>query len=344
MTLGRRALLGAAAGLAAPFLLRGAPAVAAGTVVVASSGGDYEAALVRNIDERLMKPRSYAVTHRNETQQQRMDALMGVPATPHGEVDVVCLNDIDMYIASLTDSFQPLTATDVPNLPRMLPALRSPYAIAQGRSAMVVLYNPAKVNPAPRAFADIWSPRLRGHIGFSSTSFPYVIAAATLAAGGTMRNLGPGQAKLTELKLLAPRIFATDEALGAAMQSGDVWIAPMWRSQGYAWRQQGAPVASMVPREGAIPVAFCAAVPRNAPDRAGGFAYLNAMLDQRAQVAFAGEIGFLPTVRNVSLTRMLSRRIGFTRGENEVLRSPDYDTMARNFRALRDFWTSTFGG
>ena len=110
--------------------------------------------------------------------------------------------------------------------------------------------------------------------------------AATLAAGGNLSDFEPGKKKLLELKKLGVRVLPTNEAMAQALQSGEVWITPMWRARAIQWQNAGIPVTNVAPAEGAIPIVFDFGVPKNAPNKDGGL-----RLAQRvARAAGAGRV------------------------------------------------------
>lgn len=340
--LGRRRLLGAAAALAAPALLPIRPARAAGQVVVGCWGGDYADILGAAVDKRIIAPMGIDVVQDVANPEARKTKLIAERGSKHGSMDVACLGDTDMYQMSLLELFHPITATEVPNLINAFPELAQPYAVPQIYSALVVVYNPERVKPAPQSFADMFDPKWQGRLGFATENYAPNIAAATLAAGGTMNDYAPGMTKLMQYKAHDPKLYPSVEAVATALKSEEIWLTPMWLARGYMWRKAGIPVAHVVPEEGAIPVTFQASVPRNAPDLHNGLIYLNALLDPRAQVAFADRMGYIPTVRNANLPEGLMPEIGFTEGQRARFRKPNYDYLAKNMNKLLDFWNKSF--
>jgi len=85
-------------------------------------------------------------------------------------------------------------------------------------------------------------------------------------------------------------------------------------------------------------------VPRNAKNKEGAFAYLNAMLDPTAQIAFADRMGYVPTVKDAVLPEDLARQVSLTEAERARLLKTDYAyTMERSTQTL-DFWNKQFKG
>jgi putative spermidine/putrescine transport system substrate-binding protein len=97
-----------------------------------------------------------------------------------------------------------------------------------------------------------------------------------------------------------------------------------------------------VPEEGAIPVVFEAAVPKNAQNKENAWAYLDAMLDPTAQLGFADRMGYGPTVTNAALAADLSGAISFTAEQQAKFRLWDYEYTAKANPDILDFWSKEF--
>ena len=336
----RRTLLTGAAALAATTL---APqARAAEQVVVGTSGGDYAQLLTDNIDKPLLAPAGTEVLQDVASQEPRKTKLIAERTSRRGSMDVACLSDVDLYTMSQLNVWEPITEANVPNLVHVPKAYRTPYAIPHIISGKVMLYGPKKVPTPPAAFADLWDGKYAGRIGLIDIQYLYVIAIATLAHGGTMSDFSAGKKALMDLKKLNPKIYPSNETFAAGMKSEEVWIGPMWLARGVFWKNNGIDLAWSVPKEGAIAYVSGAGVPKNAQNKANGLAYLNAMLDPRAQVGFAKSMSYAPTVDNASVAPDLMKAIGFTPEQAANLKYPDFDYLAKNTSALLDFWNKEF--
>jgi putative spermidine/putrescine transport system substrate-binding protein len=84
------------------------------------------------------------------------------------------------------------------------------------------------------------------------------------------------------------------------------------------------------------------AVPRNAPNKPGAYAYLDAMLTPSAQEGFAVDMGYNPTVTDAAVPPDLQKRIGFTPEEQKRLADLDYGYMAKNDSAFQEWWNKSF--
>lgn len=339
MRLTRRSTLAAALTAGLPGF---AEAQSPGQVVVGTWGGDYGDLLASNIDKPILAPKGVEVLQDVGPQDPRKTKLIAERASRRGSMDVCCLSDVDMFTLAQQGVFEPIEAGRVPNLARAIPTLKRPYSAPHIYSAKVILYNPAKVTTPPQSFADLWDPKYRGRVGLVDILHLQNMEAASLAAGGTEHDYEPGKKKLMELRSLDVKVYPSNEALAAALKSEEVWLTIMWLARGFMWKKSGIPVEHAVPSEGATSICFEMSVPKNARNRDGAMAYLNAALDARAQTAFADRMGYAPTVTDAQLPPELARQISLTPEQQAKLRTPDYEYIARNQVALIDFWNKEF--
>ena len=337
MKLGRRTLLGtAAAATLAPN------ARAAGQVIVGTWGGDYAALLADNIDKPLLAPAGTEVLQDVGNQDARRAKITAERTSRRGGMDVACLSDIDLYTMSQLGVWEPITEENVPNLKHVPKAYRTAYSIPHIISGKVMVYNPAKM-AAPKGFIDMWDSKNAGKLGLIDIQYLYVIMLANLAHGGPMDDFTRGKKALMELKKAAnPRIYPSNEAFATGMKTDEVLYGPMWLARGVFWKKGGINMATAVPSEGAIAYVSGAAVTKNAPNKANGLAYLNAMLEPRAQNAFAEKMSYAPTTDNANVPAPLMKEIGFTDAETAAMKYPDFGYLAKETAGLLDWWNKEF--
>ncbi len=336
---GRRGLLAGAAALAAAPRM----ASAAGQVIVGTWGGDYAALLADNIDKPILTPQGIEVLQDVASQDPRKTKLTAERAARRGTMDVACLSDVDSYAMSLLNVFEPVNTDNVPNLKNVLPSQRLSYGINQIYSGMVVLYNPDKIPNGLASFSDLWDPKYKGKVGLVDILHTTNIMMAAIAHGGSVHDVEPGKKALMELKArVQPKIYPSNEATAVALKGEEIWINVLWLARGMFWKNSGLRLAHAVPTEGAITYASGAGVARNAPNKANGFTYLNAMLEPAAQLRFAEKMFYAPTIANVSVPPELMKNIGFTEAQQAKFNVPDYAYMAQNASQLLDFWNKEF--
>ena len=91
----------------------------------------------------------------------------------------------------------------------------------------------------------------------------------------------------------------------------------MWKARVVQWQNAGISVETVAPTEGTLAYVSGFVIPKNAPNKDGAYAYLDAMLDKSAQEAFAIDMGYNPTVTNAKVAPDLKKRIGFTAGRDQ---------------------------
>lgn len=338
----RRHFLSASAGIAA--LASGMPTARAegGQVVVGTWGGDYGQLLSDIIDKPIMTPKDFEIVQDVANADPRKTKLLAERQSRRGSMDVSCLSDNDAYIVSQSDVFEKIDAAQVKRLDKVFPELKSEIAIPHIYSAQVILYNTNQVKTPPQSFADLWDPKWRGRVGLSDILYPNNTLAAALAGGGSPSNLDPAEKKLMDWRSLDVKIYPSNEALAAALKSEEVWITTMWLARGFMWKKSGIPLAHVVPKEGTPAIVFQASVPKNAKNKAGGFAYLDAMLDAKAQGGFADKMGYVPTVTDAPLPEDLAKQVSLTEAERARLLKPDYAYAAGRSQRTLDFWNKEF--
>lgn len=341
----RRHFLSASAGAVTALASRAPIARAESSkVVVGTWGGDYGQLLSDLVDKPLLAPRGIEVLQDVANADPRKTKLLAERQSRRGSMDVACLSDSDHYIVASTDMFETVDAAKVSRLDKVFPELRTDTAIPHIYSAQVILYNVNKVKAPPTSYADLWDPKWRGRIGLADILYSANTVAAALAGGGGVSNYDPAEQKLMELRSLDVKIYPSNEALAAALKSEEVWLTVMWLARGFMWKKAGIPLSHVVPKEGAVSIVFEASVPRNARNKEGGFTYLDAMLDAKAQVAFADKMGYVPTVSDAVLPEDIARQVSLSEADRARLLKPDYKYQTERSQRTLDFWNKQFKG
>lgn len=310
-----------------------------GKAVVGSWGGDYQNYLKEYVEPALGGDTQ--VVYDTGDAEPRMTKLRTEKDSAEGSTDVALLGDSDMQGMIEADVMEKLDLSQIPNAANIQDALTNDYWIPHIFSANVLIYNSEQVTPAPDSYDVMWDPKYKGKIGVLSDQwFNFYFAAAAVVKGGNPGNdVDAGWEKLLELKDSVV-VFASQEQLGQAMMSGQIWLTANWKARAFQWSQQegGAPLASVVPKEGTFPVTFAAGIPKNAVDKDAAYAYLNAMLDPKAQASFAENMGYSPTVSNAELPGDLQTQIGFTEEEQAQVNPLDFSYIVENNERWREQW------
>jgi putative spermidine/putrescine transport system substrate-binding protein len=329
----RRTVLGL---LAAPALLT-RNAAAAETCVVGTWGGDYARLLRENIDDPILKPMDVNVIQDVGDETPRYAKMAAQKALPRGTVDIACLGAVNGYRAAEAGLVEPLDETKVPNLKHVLPNLRATGFVPHIYSAQVIVYNPAAVPEPPKSLADLLDPKWKGKVGMVSTVAPWVLMAASLLESGTTTDFDKAKAFMLKLNANGLRLYAETDALAPAFKSGEIDVGVIWLARSFMWQNAGFPVKGQFPSEGAILYVSGMVIPKNAPNKAAAFKYMNAMLEPSAQRGFAAHMGYLPTVDDAPLSGTVGEQLAFPEPKPKLV-TADYPVISKSMADLNDWW------
>ncbi len=118
----------------------------------------------------------------------------------------------------------------------------------------------------------------------------------------------------------------------------------MWKARAVQWQNAGANIKTLAPKEGLISYVSGFAIPKNAPNKEGAYAFLDAALEPSVQEGFAADMGYNPVVSTAKVPADLRARIGFTPEEEKLIVHPDLEFLAKRTGELKDFWDKEFKG
>ena len=334
---------GAVAGVAALGVGR-ASAQAAGRVVVGTWGGDYSKLLTKNIETPLVIPKGIEVVHDIGGDSERRAKMRAEARLPRGTSDLQGLSAAQMFEMNEAGLALPIDYSKIPNSKNLLPAMKYSFGVGHIYSGKVILYNPKLVSTPPTSFADTLDPKHGAKLGIIDIQYPFTMMAAGLASGGSMTNYEPGKARLLACRKAGAKIYPTNEALAAALKTEEIGICIMWKARAVQWQNAGITVETVAPKEGVPMYISGFVIPKNAPNKDGAYAWLNAMLEPPAQEAFAADMGYNATVTNAKVPEATQKRIGFTAEEQKRLVDLDYGYLAKNDSALKEWWDKSFKG
>ena len=193
-------------------------------------------------------------------------------------------------------------------------------------------------------FADTLDPKHGNKLGIIDIQRQYVMIAAALASGGSMSNFEPGKERLLACRKAGARIYPSNEAFAQALKTGEITCGIMWKARAVQWQNAGIKVETVAPKEGVPMYVSGFVMPKNAPNKEGAYAWLDAMMAASAQENFAIDMGYNPTVTNAKVADDLQKRIGFTPEEQKRLVDLDYGYMGKNDVDFQDWWNKSFKG
>jgi putative spermidine/putrescine transport system substrate-binding protein len=313
-------------------------------IVVGTWGGDYSRLLAKNIETPLLAPKGWDVVKDEANDPPRRAKMVAEKALRRGTSDIQGLSAANMYDMNEQGVLEQIDYSKLANAKNLIPAMKYPYGVGHIYSGKVVLYNPKLVSTPPTGFADTLDPKHGDKLGIIDIQYQYTLLAAGLASGGSMSNVEPGKERLVACKKAGARIYPSNEALAQALKTEEIALCIMWKARAVQWQKAGINVATVAPKEGVPMYVSGFGMPKNAPNKAGGYAYLDAMLEASAQEGFAVDMGYNPTVTNAKVAPDVQERIGFNEEEKQRLRDLDYGYMAKNDSAFQDWWNKSFKG
>ena len=334
--------LAAASGALASISGGRAEAQAAGRVVVGTWGGDYGRLLAKNVEEPFLKPKGFEVVQDQASDAPRRAKMVAERRLPRGTTDIQGLSAAQMFEMNEAGLAEPIDYSKLKNAANILPIAKYPFGIGHIISGKVVVYNPKSIVPAPTAYKDAFDPKYGNKLGFIDIQYQYVMLAAGLAATGDMTQIEKGKELLMAAKRGGARIYPTNEAFAQALKTDEIAVGLMWKARAVQWQNAGISVDSIAPSEGIMAYVSGFMIPKNAPNKAGAYAYMDAMLEKGAQENFAIDMGYAPTVNNATVAPDLMKRIGFTEEENKRMKDLDYGFLAKNDAAMKEWWDKVF--
>jgi putative spermidine/putrescine transport system substrate-binding protein len=311
-------------------------------VVVGTWGGDYARLLTKNVEDPILKPKGFEVAQDQAGDAPRRTKMVAEKRLPRGTSDIQGLSAANMFEMNEAGVCEPIDYSKLANAKTIVPSMKYPYGVGHIYSGKVAVYNPKLIPDAPKSFKDAFDPKHGNKIGIIDIQYQYVMVAASLAAGGKVSDLEPGKAILMEAKKAGARVYPTNEAFAQALKNEEIGVGIMWKARVIQWQNAGISVQSAAPSEGVPMYVSGFVIPKNAPNKEGGYAYMDAMLEKSAQENFAIDMGYNPTVINATVAPDLKQRIGFTKDEEARLIDLDYAYLARNDSAMKEWWDKVF--
>jgi putative spermidine/putrescine transport system substrate-binding protein len=343
----RRSVLKGAAALAGTAALGGIGAARAeskGRIVVGTWGGDYARLLTKNIEDPILKANGWEVIQDQAGDPERRSKMQAERRLPRGTTDVQGLSAINMYQMHAIGITDEIDYSRLKNAQYILPSMKFPFGIGHIYSGKVAVYNTNLVDNPPQSYREVFDPKHGDQLAIIDIQYQYTMIAAALANGGSPSNLEPGKELLLAVRKAGCKIYPTNEAFAQGLKADEFGVGIMWKARTVQWQDAGIPVASVTPAEGAIAYTSGFAIPKNAPNKDGSYAYLDAMLEPSAQEAFAVDMGYNPTVTNAKVDPERNKRIGFTPEQIAALVNPDFAYITDHDPEMKEWWDKEFVG
>jgi len=331
----RRMLLGGAALLAAPAIIR--PASAAERCVVGTWGGDYARLLRENIDDPILKPLGVEVVQDVSDEAPRYAKLAAQRMLPRGSMDIACFGAPNGFRAGQAGLLEKLDPAKAPNLKNVSDFLWNDYFVPHIYSTQVIAFNPQTVSDPPKSFGDLLDPKWKGKVGVVTTAGFWLMMAAALYASGNPDDFDKAKPLIMKLNDNGLHLYPETDNLAPAFKSGEIEVGMIWFARTVMWQNAGFPVQGRYPAEGSILYVSGMVIPKNAPDKDTIWKYVDAMLEPSAQQGFAAHMGYLPTVTDAKLTGKIAEQLAFPNPKPKLVQ-PDYAYTTKVQAEMQDWW------
>ena len=273
-------------------------------IVLSTWGGDYAKLLTKHVSTPALAPKGWEVVNDEGVVVQRKAKTLAEKRLPVGSSDVQAFTATDVAEMAASDTLEKLDLSRLKNAKNIIKTfdivdfpLFSPHIY----SGKVVLYNPKLIKDVPTGLDSLWDSKNQGKIGIVDIQHVYTTMAAALVAGGKTGDFEVAKKSLLELKKLKPRFYPSNEALAQALQTEEVGLCIMWKARAVQWQDAGANILTVAPKEGLITYVSGFCIPKNAPNREGAYAFLDAALEPAVQEGFAADMGYVPVVANANV-------------------------------------------
>ena len=213
---------------------------------------------------------------------------------PRGTTDVQGLSAPQHVPDARAGVIEPIDYGKLKNAANLLPSMKYPYGVGHIYSGKVGVYNPKLIEAAPKSYKDIFDPKHGNKLGIIDIQYQYTLVCAALAAGGKVNDLEPGKKLLLECKKAGARIYPTNEAFAQGLKTEEFGTGVMWKARVVQWQNAGISVQAIAPNEGALAYVSGFVIPKNAPNKAGAYAYLDAMLEKSGAGSLRRRHGLQP--------------------------------------------------
>jgi putative spermidine/putrescine transport system substrate-binding protein len=247
------------------------------------------------------------------------------------------------YQGDIDDMWEALDLKNIPNAANIADAYKRPGNKGIGFSIAPVglMYNPNFVREAPTSWTDMWNPRFRGKV--TTIKYAWYTNGLVVAArlnGGNEKNIDPGFRLWSERANQFVAFANSNVEVRDLVVRGDAHIAAMFGGNALTWKEQGAPVEFVIPREGTIAFPLFLVVVKGVTAQQKRIAegVINLVLSDRWLARWAALTYFVPTSKKVVVPPSLRSLPMYSPRETERAIQFDWATIAQNESAWRERW------
>ena len=334
-TVSRRGVLGGAALLAAPAIIR--PARAAEQCVVGTWGGDYARLLRENIDEPILKPAGIEIVQDIGDESPRVSKLYAQSKLPRGSVDIACVGAVNGYRVNDAGLVEDLDETEVPNLKHVVEELRMPGFVPHIYSAQVLVYNPDNVTDPPQNVRRPARSEVAGQDRHGQHRGALGGDGGKPARDRQDHGLRQGQGVHAEAERQRAAAVSGDRRAGAGVQIGrDLGRRDLAGADLHV-AERRLPGEGQFPAGRRDPLRLRHGVAEERAEQGRRLQIHQRDAGAAAQQGFAAHMGYLPTVDDAPLSGKVGEQLAFPDPKPKLV-TADYPVFAQAMPDLNDWW------
>ncbi len=213
------------------------------------------------------------------------------------------------------------------------------YGIGYGADQIGLVYNTKQISTAPSSWADLWDPQFKGKVTFFDYYWYPVYIAAKMNGGG-LDNMQPGwdfwKAHAKQIRT----IVTSNPQYLDVLSNGTAPLTSYFNGTGLQWKNGGAPLDYVPPKEGAISVpVYLQSVQGNTADQNAVVTdIINDMLSPKWNEQWATTSVQVPANQNVKLPDSMASLAAFKKETVQKLQSIDWTVVAKNNSEWRQKW------
>ncbi len=248
--------------------------------------------------------------------------------------DALILTAGDVLAASKEGLLEKIDQTKVPemkNLYDIAASMSKGYGPVVSFDPLVLVYNKNKVTPAPDSWSVMWDAKYKGKVAISHASEDkgmFMLLLQSYFNGGNERNVEPGFQKIREIVPNVGAWLTLSAQYVPYLEREEVWLAPYWNGRAQLYKDQNLPIDIAFPKEGTMAVSNIWVVPTAAKNKDLAYKFIDFYLQVEQQQAWAENIYYSPTNKNVKLTPDKAARVIYGPEQIGKMRLPDAEVIA----------------
>lgn len=312
-------------------------------LIVNSYGGPYEQIFHDNIIKPFEEATGITVIYdavgSSSQDYAKIKATNGSPG-----FDVVVMTASQSLDGCKDGLLEKFNFDNVPNLAFQDPGVRDmagECGAVHEVQYMSLLYRTDHFDTAPTSWNFLFDEQLNDRIvlpTFENIMSVNLMQVFSTMNGGTLLDIDPGFAKMTEL---APRAIAFEQSsavLDKYVREDQAWAMPYWSGRAQLMQDEGVPVDYVIPQEGTIPLLATLNVPVGAEHKDAAFKFVNFFLEKSTQEAWMNGYKVGSIRQDVEVSDELRAKQITTREDIQKLLLPNLSVTATRLPEWGDKW------